>query len=151
MKRTGLKKENPRLFKIWQGLKQRCNNEVCKDYPDYGGRGIRVCDEWSTTFAPFLDWALSHGYEDGLSIDRIDCNGDYSPENCRWATWTEQARNKRIPKNNKVGVKGVHIDRGQYRAVIYVKSRKIHLGRFDTLEEAAAARKAGEAKYWGAA
>ena len=149
MRKSGLKKRYPRIYKIWQGIRQRCNNPNDKDYPSYGGRGIIVCENWNKTPNLFIAWALSNGYRDDLSIDRIDVNGDYSPDNCRWATATQQARNKRIEKTNKTGVNGVHMDRGKYRATIYVSNKRIDLGRYLTLEEAVAARKRGEAEYWG--
>lgn len=149
MRNPGMKKKYPRIYKAWQSIRQRCNNPNDKDYPDYGGRGISVCQEWDESPETFVMWALTNGYRDGLSIDRIDVNGDYCPENCRWATWTQQARNKRIEKANKTGVNGVHMDRNKYRATIYVNSKRIDLGRYETLEEAAAARKRGEALYWG--
>ena len=138
-----------RIYKIWQGIRQRCNNPNDKDYEDYGGRGIRVCEEWDKSSEAFVRWALENGYDDNLSIDRIDTNSGYSPENCRWATWTQQARNKRIEKINSTGVAGVSMDRGKYRAIIYVNNKKVDLGRHDTLEEAAEARRQGEIKYWG--
>lgn len=72
--------------------------------------------------------ALENGYADNLSIDRIDTNSGYSPENCRWATWTQQARNKRMEKINSTGVTGVSMDRGKYRAIIYVNNKKVDLG-----------------------
>lgn len=83
-----------RLYISWQHMKQRCGNPNNKKYKYYGGRGIAVCAEWSF-FEPFEKWALSHGYEDGLTLDRIDVNGGYCPENCRWVTWKVQQNNKR--------------------------------------------------------
>ena len=149
--RSGIKKQNPRLYKIWQGIRQRCNNPNDKDYQSYGGRGIKVCKEWNKSSETFVKWALDNGYMDNLSIDRKDVNGDYCPENCHWATWMEQARNKRKQKRNKTGYNGVsyEADRKKYRALIYVDNKRIDLGRYDTPEEAAEARRQGEIKYWG--
>ena len=77
-----------RLYDIWHGMKNRC-----RPNGPYGIKGIRICDEWHS-FESFYEWSLSHGYTDNLTIDRIDFNGDYCPENCRWVTWSEQSRNK---------------------------------------------------------
>ena len=84
-----------RLHKIWRGMKDRCFNPKNPSYPYYGNRKITVCDEWKQDFKSFYNWAMSNGYADNLSIDRIDSNKGYSPDNCRWTTIAIQNRNKR--------------------------------------------------------
>lgn len=89
-----------RLYKVWSGMKQRCQNRKHVGYRWYGNRGIKVCDEWSGSFLAFRDWAMSSGYDPSArrgecTIDRIDPDGDYCPDNCRWISIEEQQQNKR--------------------------------------------------------
>lgn len=88
-----LGKQNPRLYRIWGNMKTRCYNSNSPNYKDYGARGIKVCEEWKI-FKNFLEWAKTHGYNDLLTIDRIDNNEGYCPGNCRWVSIIQQANNK---------------------------------------------------------
>lgn len=90
--------DGTRLYKCWIGLKARCNNPNDKDYKNYGGRGILVCEEWLNDFVSFMNWSMLSGYTDDLTIDRIDNNKGYSPDNCRFVTVTVNNRNRRNVK-----------------------------------------------------
>lgn len=84
-----------KLYFVWNDMKSRCTDVNAVPYRDYGGRGIIVCNEWMTSFESFQQWALSNGYRQGLTLDRIDVNKGYNPENCRWVTMKVQCNNKR--------------------------------------------------------
>lgn len=88
------KMSHTRPYEIWQGMKKRCYNPHDARYDRYGGRGITVCDEWREDFSVFYKWALENGYADNLTIDRIDNDKGYSPDNCRWADAETQCRNR---------------------------------------------------------
>lgn len=88
------------LYEVWKSMKARCYNPHDKYYKNYGGRNIQVCDEWRSDFVPFQKWSSINGYKQGLSLDRIDNDKNYEPDNCRWVTQREQANNK--SNNRKV-------------------------------------------------
>lgn len=86
------------LYHSWRNMKQRCNNPKHPKYKRYGGRGIKICKEWQDDIVCFMNWANKNGYKEGLTIDRIDNDGDYCPENCRWVTMADNSRRKRTTK-----------------------------------------------------
>ena len=127
-------KSNTLLYKKWRNIKNRCFREKDNHYKYYGGRGITICDEWKDDFKAFYDWSLQNGYEKGLSIDRINNDGNYEPSNCRFTTKSVQARNTRILKsNNTSGYRGVSFkkDTGKWYCCIQIENKKqIFLGYF---------------------
>lgn len=131
-----------RIYGCWADMKQRCMNPKHKWFDHYGGRGINVCEEWMR-FEPFAEWAFSHGYADNLTIDRIDNDKGYCPENCKWSTQQEQSMNKRHLKNSN-GYVGVHkrtVRGNTYYSAELCRHRKfIYIGNFKTPEEASLAR-----------
>lgn len=88
-------KSKSRIYNIWCGMHTRCYNPKRKAYADYGGRGITICDEWKNDFQMFYDWAMANGYADNLTIDRVDVNRNYEPQNCKWSEAQRQANNRR--------------------------------------------------------
>lgn len=86
---------NTRIYNIWRSMKKRCYLKTHKAYKDYGARGIKVCDEWKNDFMSFYNWAIVNGYKEDLTLDRINVNGFYEPNNCRWVTMEIQQNNRR--------------------------------------------------------
>lgn len=131
---------NHRLYKTWQGMLHRCYNPKIKDYKYYGGRGITVCDRWHS-IENFIEDMFST-FEEGLTLDRIDVDGNYNLDNCRWVTKNVQASNtKLLSVNNTSGFRGVQRFKGRDKwfAKIKVNNKNIHLGSFNTAEEGAIA------------
>ena len=97
--------KNTRLFSIWSNIKSRCLNKNSTNYHRYGGRSIKICNEWIHDFKSFYEWSINHGYSDNLTIDRIDNNGNYTPDNCRWVDSKVQSTNK--SNNHYVIINGI--------------------------------------------
>jgi len=123
----------------WKRLLQRCNNPNCDDYKDYGARGIVVCKEWHD-FVAFYNWCMNTNWQPHLTLDRIDNNGDYCPENCRWATRLEQRHNQRILSTNTSGVVGVRKKGKTWLWSITHNNKYYSKAGFPTKNEALAAR-----------
>ncbi len=131
-----------RLYGIWCAMKQRCNYKKSASYENYGALGITVCDEWENDFSSFAEWAIENGYDDTLSIDRIDNTKGYMASNCKFATHSEQSQNTRlIYRHNTSGYRGViYIKKlKKYRARIGVNGKRFYLGTFTSAEDAALA------------
>ena len=151
-----LKKENDakgihnmsdtRMYGIWKAMKRRCYNKNTVNYCNYGGRGIYVCDAWRDSFKDFYDWSINNNYHKTLSIDRIDNNDGYTPFNCAWSTYEEQATNRRVSKSNSSGYTGVYFRENfksnQWESQVTSKGKTYQVGCFDSVEAAVSARNA---------
>ena len=130
---------NTRLFKIWSGMRERCNDVNSPHYIRYGQCGITICKEWEQ-FINFQHWANNNGYVKNLSIDRKNGNKGYSPINCRWVTHITQGRNRKKFKNTSSKYIGVSKVGDKWRSAINVNKKKHNIGSFATEHEAALAR-----------
>lgn len=133
-------KTNHPIFNIWRGMMRRCYNKSDKAYENYGGRGISVCKHWHS-IKNFIE-DMYPSFEEGLTLDRIDVNGNYTPDNCRWADrFTQNSNTQKIRSTNTSGFRGVTFDksRNKYQAQIVVKHNRFFLGRYDIPERGALA------------
>ena len=140
---------NSPLFGVWEKMMIRCYNDSVPEYPNYGGRGIEVCDRWHDIVNFYQDMVGS--YKDGLTLDRTDVNGNYTVENCQWADRSWQAFNTRVRVDNTTGKTGVYFDkeRGKWMSRITVNGKNVNLGRYSSFDEAVAVRENAELKYFG--
>jgi hypothetical protein len=130
------------IYLVWKGMKQRCYNSNYNYYKHYGGRGIKVCDEWKNSAKSFIEWCLNNGWKPGLEIDREDNNGDYCSENCRFITHKENMHNQELLRNtNTSGYRGVCYvkNKNKWVAQITINNEVKHLGYFNSSELAAIA------------
>lgn len=123
-----------RLHKCWRAMKERVLNHKCKKYYRYGGRGIKICDEW-LEFIPFMKWSLMNGYADNLVIDRINNEGNYEPNNCRWITLSENSKNR-----TKGDEYGIYPNGKNFMVRITENSKLTYKGTYSTIDEAKSVR-----------
>lgn len=139
------------VYMAWSRMKSRCTNKNSPDYPEYGGRGIKVCNTWLVSFERFYS-DIGHLHQDGLELDRMDVNGDYCLENCRWVNEQTQAGNQRVYKNNSTGCAGVRRtsrNENKFEVRISKDGKEFHIGTFDSLNDAVTTRKEAEITFYG--
>jgi len=133
-------------YRAWAHMLERCNNPKCNRYKSHGGRGITVCDEWKD-FKIFYK-EMGNKPKGKYSLDRINNNGNYESSNCRWATDSQQAVNKRVSKNNTSGYKGVYLYDNKWEVWIFLNKKRIYVGKYKDINDAINARKQAELKYY---
>jgi len=138
-------------YHAWKNALYRCTKPNNKKYKDYGGRGIKMCDRWSEPLpSGFLNFLEDMGSCNGLTLERLDVDGDYSPSNCIWTDRYQQSYNTRIQSTNTSGFTGVsQLKDGRWQSYINHKGKRYSLGYYDTLEQAVEVRKNAELKYYG--
>lgn len=134
---------NTKLYKVWHHMKERCYLKTDKRYKNYGGRGIKICDEWKNDFINFYNWAINNGYQENLTIDRINVNGNYTPLNCRWVTWKEQANN--TTRNHYIEYNGEKHTISEWADLLNISSKtlQIRLKRGWSIEDTIKIKKGG--------
>jgi len=136
-------------YRAWAAFLNRCYNKNNKNYDRYGKKGIKVCDRWKDSFLNFLE-DMGNRPSSKHTVDRKNPYGDYTPENCRWATLLQQSHNQRVHLTSTTGFAGVYYvkKKDHYHVAIALKGKRIFIGLFKTLIEAVAARKNAEIKFW---
>lgn len=136
-------------YAAWVDMKGRVLNPKHKSFPSYGGRGIKICNRWLENFQNFYDDMGPRPSKH--SLDRRDNNGDYAPENCRWTTATVQVINRRLPKSNSTGYRGICIHRATntWRARVKIEKKEFTIGYYHNIEEAALAYDIGAIFFYG--
>lgn len=139
-----------RVYNIYKQMKQRCYNPNHPSFNEYGGRGIKICERWLESFESFWE-DMEDGYSETLTLDRIDVNGGYYKENCRWVTKSIQGFNQRKRSTNSSGKTGVSFSKrsNKWRAYITFEGKSIHLGVYQDFEAAVKARENAELEYFG--
>jgi len=142
-----------KLWKTWIGINKRCKNRNDKSYLYYGGKGVKICKDWcSSNPNGFSNFLRDMGEcPEGMTIDRINSEGDYCKTNCKWSTKKEQSFNTKLNKRNKTGKSGVYflVKTGKYSAHITNNKLRINLGTYEKFEDAVKARQDAELKYYG--